>query len=75
MINFFMVALTRNSLLFQTNSLLRAFHNFSICAAHFNSAINPFIYAYRIKDVRETVKMMYMKFKSTLFPCLNVKMI
>lgn len=33
--------------------------------SHFNSAIDPLIYAYRITDVRKTIK--------TLFMCLTLK--
>lgn len=55
-VNFLVVAVTRNRQFFQDNGPLRIFHIFSICAAHFNSAIDPIIYAYRIKDIRETLK-------------------
>lgn len=30
--------------------------NFCYCAIHFNSAINPIIYAFRIRDLRNAIK-------------------
>lgn len=55
-INFLVVAVTRNGKFFQTNNLLRVYHVFSICIAHFNSAVNPFIYAYKVKHMRDKMK-------------------
>lgn len=60
-LNFLIVASTENVKVFQTHWLLRLFHVFSICIAHFNSVLNPFIYAYRIKDVREAMKDVFRK--------------
>lgn len=58
-INFLVVAITKNRQYFQDHGLLNFFHVFSVCATHFNSAIDPIIYAYRIKDVRDTMKNLF----------------
>lgn len=55
-INLIIVDVTKNVKFFQENEYLRAFHVFSICIAHVNSAINVFIYAYKIKDIRNRMK-------------------
>lgn len=39
-------------------------HKLSTCVAHLNSVANPFIYAYRMKGVRDTVKNLFVFRKS-----------
>lgn len=41
---------------FQGTWNMQAIQYFTLCTSHFNPAINPFIYAYRIRDVRDTMK-------------------
>lgn len=53
---YFVVGHTKDEDFFQRTSFLRAFHVFAILTAQLNSAINPFIYAYRIKEVRDQIK-------------------
>lgn len=48
------------------NSALYIFYSLSIWAAHFNSAIDPIIYAYKIKDIRNSIK-------QVLLPCRRVE--
>lgn len=50
------IAYTRDLTIFDGNAVSRNCFMFSVCAAHFNSAIDPIIYAYRIKDVRVTIR-------------------
>lgn len=56
---FMIVYSTKDRHFFYDNAWLYAFFNFSFTAPLVNSAINPFIYAYRIKDVRESLKNMF----------------
>lgn len=72
-VNFLIVALTENGNFFQSHWILQLYFNLSVCAAHFNSALNPFIYAYRIKDVREAANESCQKLKSALCPCFSAK--
>lgn len=53
---FFTVAYTEDIMFFQANDLLRTYYIFAICFAHFNSGVNPFIYAFRLRNVREAMK-------------------
>lgn len=55
-INFFIVAFKGDPELFQKDPILQFYNKISMCAAHFSSAVNPFIYAYRVKDIRDTFK-------------------
>lgn len=63
-IMFIVMTITENLQFFQNNWILGFFQMFTICIAHFSPAVNPFIYAYRIKDVRDTVKQVF--FRKTL---------
>lgn len=55
---------TEEETIFESPSTLTMLINtFCDCGVHFNSAVNPFIYAYRIKDVRDAVKKLF-KFNS-----------
>jgi hypothetical protein len=53
---YFVVGHTKDDKYFQKTTLLRLFHVIAILTAQVNSAINPFIYAYRIKAVRDAIK-------------------
>jgi hypothetical protein len=55
-LNFIISMISKNDKFFHQNSYLRIFHLFSICIAHFNSVVNPFIYAYKIKPIRDRMK-------------------
>lgn len=61
-----MMTITENLQFFQQNWHLQVVQMSSICVARFSPAINPFIYAYRIKDVRETVNSIFHSMKRTL---------
>jgi 7 transmembrane receptor (rhodopsin family) len=52
---YFIVAYTEDAHYF-SHWLLSALHMFSIILTHFNSAINPFIYAFRIESINEVCK-------------------
>lgn len=53
------VAFKRDSHYFDNDESARIWFMFAACAAHFNSAIDPVIYAYRIKDVRVIIKRLF----------------
>lgn len=55
-INYFVVGITEDDEYFLQSIPLFIFYVLAIWAAHVNSAINPFIYAYKIKDVRDALK-------------------
>lgn len=59
--NFLVVAFAEDRGFFQENWSRNMFQAFSVCAAHFNSAANPFIYAYRMKGVGDMVKEIFMR--------------
>lgn len=48
--------ITENPDYFEQNQSLKTFKVFASWSTHVNPAINPFIYAYRIKKVRDTMK-------------------
>lgn len=55
----FAIAITNDRNFFGDEQMLHAYDALAISAAHFNSAINPIIYAYRMRDVRITVKKIF----------------
>lgn len=57
------ISYMKNSEQFTQTQLVHA--NFAaLCLIHLNSALNPLIYAYRIKSVRETIKRIFESSKS-----------
>jgi 7 transmembrane receptor (rhodopsin family) len=50
------VSYTEDIFFFYKSEFRLTFYVFAICFAHLNSAVNPFIYAYRMKNVREKMK-------------------
>lgn len=51
-----LVAITEKRHDIDDNGVWRTIHIFTLFAAHFNSVIDPIIYAYRVKDVKMTIK-------------------
>lgn len=72
-VNFLIIAYQEDFDYFQKNRILNFYNMMSICLSHFNSAANPFIYAYRIKDVREFVVKRIFKLLCRKFSVENVK--
>lgn len=60
-VNFIAVAVTQNRRFFHDYHPLFGFifHTLTLIATHLNTAIDPLIYAYRIKEVREGIKKMF----------------
>lgn len=55
---FLAVTITKNRNLVLDSSYGKAFHAFAVAVAHMNPAIDPLIYAYRMKEVRDGIKRM-----------------
>lgn len=55
-INLLLLVLTQDLQFFGRHWLMQDYYMMAVCLSNFNSAINPFIYAYRVKDVRDTLK-------------------
>lgn len=56
---FFVVGFSENDRIIQENGFLQKFYVLSMFIAHLNSVLNPIIYAYRIKDIRENLKKIF----------------
>lgn len=62
-ITFLIVGYTENTEIFNGSWILRIVYILSMSASHLNSAINPFIYAYRCKEIKDSIKELAQHFK------------
>lgn len=56
---FFISAYKQDASYFYSHWSLKIFVVFAMCTSHFNAAVNPFIYAFQIREVRDTVKKIF----------------